>query len=141
MIAGPLKPAEMISDFPRAMSEIRRLFLAIGLTTVLIWATGCAGGLLSTRELGILGGAGLGAVAGGIVGGATGHPGAGAAIGGVLGGVTGGVIGDQLQKQEKRQNELEQQRMEEKFDKCVSEAKREYERTGKKGSYSCQIYP
>ena len=52
MIAGPLKPAEMISDFPRVMSEIRRLFLAIG---ILLLATGDGGAERINQEGRILG--------------------------------------------------------------------------------------
>jgi hypothetical protein len=52
VIAGPLKPAEMISDFPRVMSEIRRLFLAIG---ILLLATGDGGAERINQEGRILG--------------------------------------------------------------------------------------
>lgn len=79
----------------------RALWFAAAMVFVL---AGCAGGALSTRELGALIGTGGGAGVGAIIGGATGHPGAGAAIGGALGLSAGALIGDQLQGQEK-QNE------------------------------------
>src|ERR671936_2371161 len=81
-----------------------------------LFAAGCAGGPLSTREKGAGIGALGGAAAGGIIGSAVGHPGAGAAIGGALGLGTGALVGDQLQGQEMKQAEqqkaIDQQRAE-----------------------------
>ena len=80
------------------------------LVALIFVLAGCAGGPLTTREGGLLGGAGLGAVTGAIIGGASGHPGAGAAIGGVVGGIAGGVIGDQLQgREDSQQNKFNPQ--------------------------------
>lgn len=94
---------------------------------------GCAGGALSTRELGALIGAGGGAGVGAIIGGATGHPGAGAAIGGALGLGAGALIGDQLQGQENKQENLDreieaQKRKLEKLEKEFHDQRREVER-------------
>jgi len=60
-----------------------------------LFAAGCAGGPLSTREKGAGVGALGGAAAGGLIGAAVGHPGAGAAIGGGLGLGAGALVGDQ----------------------------------------------
>ena len=65
-----------------------------------LFAAGCTGGPLSTREKGAGIGALGGAAAGGLVGAAVGHPGAGAAIGGGLGLGAGALVGDQLQGHE-----------------------------------------
>src|SRR5712692_5564793 len=81
-----------------------------------LFAAGCAGGPLTTREKGAGIGALGGAAAGGIIGAAVGHPAAGAAIGGALGLGTGALVGDQLQGQERKQAEqqksIDQQRAE-----------------------------
>src|SRR2546425_13236773 len=65
-----------------------------------LFAAGCAGGPLSTREKGAGIGALGGAAAGGLIGAAVGHPGVGAAVGGGLGLGAGALIGDQFQGQE-----------------------------------------
>jgi len=89
----------------------------------LIFAAGCSGGPLTTREKGAGVGALGGAAVGGLIGSAVGHPAAGAAIGGGLGLGAGALVGDQLQGQEnqnyrqdddirKNQAEIEQQRYE-----------------------------
>jgi outer membrane protein OmpA-like peptidoglycan-associated protein len=93
----------------------RRLKVAsVGILIVL--ASGCAGGSISTREKGAGIGALGGAAAGGAIGAAVGHPGIGAAVGGTLGLGAGALIGDQLQGQEVKQAEqqkaLDQQRAE-----------------------------
>jgi outer membrane protein OmpA-like peptidoglycan-associated protein len=93
----------------------RRLKVAsVGILLVL--ASGCAGGSVSTREKGAGIGALGGAAAGGAIGAAVGHPGIGAAVGGTLGLGAGALIGDQLQGQEMKQAEqqkaLDQQRAE-----------------------------
>jgi outer membrane protein OmpA-like peptidoglycan-associated protein len=83
---------------------------------LLVLASGCAGGSISTREKGAGIGALGGAAAGGAIGAAVGHPGIGAAVGGALGLGAGALIGDQLQGQEMKQTEqqkaLDQQRAE-----------------------------
>src|SRR4249920_260548 len=83
---------------------------------LLVLASGCAAGSLSTREKGAGIGALGGAAAGGAIGAAVGHPGVGAAVGGALGLGAGALIGDQLQGQENRQKEqqkaIDQQRVE-----------------------------
>lgn len=87
----------------------------VALLTFGIVAVGCSQPL-TTREKGVLGGAGLGAAAGAIIGHAVGSPGAGAAIGGALGGVTGAVAGDRFQKRDTEmaatQARIERQRAE-----------------------------
>lgn len=74
-----------------------------------LFAAGCAGGPLTTREKGAGIGALGGAAAGGIIGAAVGHPGAGAAIGGGLGLGAGALVGDQLQGQENTNYRQDQQ--------------------------------
>ena len=74
-----------------------------------LFAAGCAGGPLTTREKGAGIGALGGAAAGGIIGAAVGHPGAGAAIGGGLGLGAGALIGDQLQGQQNTNYRQDQQ--------------------------------
>src|SRR5881398_3923920 len=74
-----------------------------------LFAAGCAGGPLSTREKGAGVGALGGAAAGGLIGAAVGHPGAGAAIGGGLGLGAGALVGDQLQGQEHENYRQDQQ--------------------------------
>jgi len=74
-----------------------------------LFAGGCAGGPLTTREKGAGIGAVGGAVAGGLVGAAVGHPGAGAAIGGGLGLGAGALVGDQLQGHENTNYQQQQQ--------------------------------
>jgi Glycine zipper len=75
----------------------------------MLFAGGCAGGPLSTREKGAGIGALGGAAAGGLVGAAVGHPGAGAAIGGGLGLGAGALVGDQLQGHENTNYRQQQQ--------------------------------
>ena len=74
-----------------------------------LFATGCAGGPLTTREKGAGIGALGGAAAGGLIGAAVGHPAAGAAIGGGLGLGAGALVGDQIQGQEYRNFQQDQQ--------------------------------
>jgi len=74
-----------------------------------LFAGGCAGGPLTTREKGAGIGAVGGAVAGGLIGAAVGHPGAGAAIGGGLGLGAGALVGDQLQGHENTNYQQQQQ--------------------------------
>jgi len=73
-----------------------------------VFASGCAGGPLTTREKGAGIGALGGAAVGGLIGSAVGHPAAGAAIGGGLGLGAGALVGDQLQGQE-QQNERQEE--------------------------------
>ena len=78
---------------------------------------GCAGGGLTPREKGTLGGAALGAGAGAIIGEITdSSPGKGALIGGALGGLGGALTGNAMQSQDEttlaQQRELERQRYE-----------------------------
>jgi phage tail tape-measure protein len=87
------------------------LFLAGALTVI-----GCAGGPLTTREMGAGIGTLGGAAAGGLVGSAVGHPAAGALIGGGLGLGAGALIGDQMQGQQNqntRQDEAIRQNQQE----------------------------
>ena len=88
----------------RLMSGASMLLLA-----GMLFAGGCAGGPLTTREKGAGIGAVGGAVAGGLVGAAVGHPGAGAAIGGGLGLGAGALVGDQLQGHENTNYQQQQQ--------------------------------
>ena len=74
-----------------------------------LFAGGCAGGPLTTREKGAGIGAVGGAVAGGLIGAAVGHPGAGAAIGGGLGLGAGALVGDQMQGHENTNYQQQQQ--------------------------------
>ena len=74
-----------------------------------LFAVGCAGGPLTTREKGAGIGAAGGALAGGLIGAAVGHPGAGAAIGGGLGLGAGALVGDQIQGQENTNYQQQQQ--------------------------------
>jgi hypothetical protein len=90
----------------------KSLVVAIALTLA-----GCAGGSLTTREKGTLGGAALGAGAGALIGEATDHsPGKGALIGGALGGLGGALVGGGMQSQDtelaEQQRDLERQRYE-----------------------------
>ena len=91
----------------------RRLKMA-SLGILFVWASGCEGGSLTTREKGAGIGALGGAAAGGAIGAAVGHPGIGAGVGSVLGLGAGALIGDQLQGQEMKQAEqqkaIDQQR-------------------------------
>lgn len=109
----------------------RAFWLAVAIAFVI---AGCAAGPLTTREKGAGIGALGGAAVGGIIGAAVNHPGAGAAIGGAIGLGAGALIGDQLQGQENQNEKAIKE-----FERCVEEAKRDYERTGKKGPYSCAI--
>jgi phage tail tape-measure protein len=88
----------------RLMSGTSMLLLAGTL-----FAGGCAGGPLTTREKGAGIGAAGGALAGGLIGAAVGHPGAGAAIGGGLGLGAGALVGDQIQGQENTNYRQQQQ--------------------------------
>ncbi len=85
-----------------------RIFLAVLSAILLLTSVGCAGGPLTTREkgagLGVLVGAGTGAIIGSTVG----HAALGAAIGGPVGLIAGALIGDQLMGQDQKQ--IEQQR-------------------------------
>src|SRR5256884_9498579 len=74
-----------------------------------LFAAGCAGGPLSTREKGAGIGALGGAAAGGLVGAAIGHPGGGAAVGGALGLGAGALVGDQMQGQENTHYQQQEQ--------------------------------
>ncbi len=91
-----------------------KALIATSAVALTVW--GCAGGPLTTREKGALGGAALGAGTGAIIGSATGHAGEGAAIGAAIGGLGGGVIGDQIQGQERvtaaQREEIERNRQE-----------------------------
>ena len=65
--------------------KVKKYFVRKGSILVMagtLFAAGCAGGPLTTREKGAGIGALGGAAAGGLIGAAVGHPGAGAAIGG-----------------------------------------------------------
>jgi outer membrane lipoprotein SlyB len=74
-----------------------------------LFASGCAGGPLSTREKGAGIGALGGAATGGLIGAAVGRPGAGAAIGGAVGLGAGALVGDQLQGHENTNYQQQQQ--------------------------------
>src|SRR5262245_6671344 len=93
--------------------KITKENLMAGSSTLLLagilFAAGCAGGPLTTREKGAGIGALGGAAVGGIVGSAVGHPAAGAAIGGGLGLGAGALVGDQMQGQENRNYEQDRQ--------------------------------
>jgi len=65
-----------------------------------LMVAGCAGGPITTREMGAGIGAVGGAAVGGIIGSAVGSPVAGALIGGGVGLGAGALVGDQLQGQE-----------------------------------------
>ena len=87
------------------------------ISTFLLTMVGCAGGGLTPREKGTLGGAALGAGAGAIIGEVTdSSPGKGALIGGALGGLGGALTGNAMQSQDEttlaQQRELERQRYE-----------------------------
>ena len=70
---------------------------------------GCAGGPITTREMGAGIGAVGGAAVGGIIGSAVGSPVAGALIGGGVGLGAGALVGDQLQGQENQNNRQDAQ--------------------------------
>ena len=93
---------------------------AVGLFLILgVVFSGCAtdgsGGGLSEREMGALGGGGLGAGLGAIIGHQTGHAGAGTAIGAGAGALAGALAGEGMRrskeaaKQEMRQEMMQQQ--------------------------------
>ena len=95
------------------MRQVASLLLVLGLVF-----SGCAteGGCgLSEREMGALGGGGLGAGLGAIVGHQTGHAGAGTAIGAGAGALAGALLGEGMRrqkeatKQEMRQEMMQQQ--------------------------------
>ena len=68
-----------------------------------VFAGGCAGGPLTTREKSTLGGAALGAGTGALIGEVSGgKPGTGAAIGAGVGALGGALVGDQIQGSERR---------------------------------------
>lgn len=76
-----------------------------------MFAVGCAGGPMTTREKGAGIGALGGAAAGGLIGTAFGRPGMGAAIGAGTGLAGGALIGDYMQGQEQNQYEYNQQQI------------------------------
>lgn len=80
-------------------TQRRRLFCLTLAPVMLAW--GCES--MSNTDKGILGGAGIGAVAGGLLGAAVHRPVAGAALGAAAGGVTGGVIGNAEDRSEQKQ--------------------------------------
>ncbi len=82
---------------------------AVGLAAM--FAVGCAGGPMTTREKGAGIGALGGAAAGGLIGTAFGRPGMGAAIGAGTGLAGGALIGDYMQGQEQNQYEYNQQQI------------------------------
>lgn len=95
------------------MKRVMSLFLMLGLVF-----SGCAtdgSGGLTERELGALGGGGLGAGLGAIIGHQTGHAGAGTAIGAGAGALAGALAGEGMRrskesaKQEMRQEMMQQQ--------------------------------
>jgi outer membrane lipoprotein SlyB len=92
-----------------ATTQRRISKVSIFLLAGTLFAAGCAGGPLSTREKGAGIGALGGAAAGGLIGAAVGHPGAGAAIGGGLGLGAGALVGDQLQGHENTNYQQQQQ--------------------------------
>ena len=97
------------------MKRIFSLFLVLGLIF-----SGCAtdgsGGGLSEREMGALGGGGLGAGLGAIIGNQTGHAGAGTAIGAGAGALAGALLGEGMRREkEQTKNELRQEMMQQQY--------------------------
>jgi hypothetical protein len=88
-------------------TKIGKGFAAIAVAALI--GAGCAGGPLTTREMGAGIGVVGGAAAGGIIGAAVGAPVAGALIGGGLGLGAGAIIGDQMQGQENRNYDQQRQ--------------------------------
>ena len=95
-----------------------------------LMVAGCAGGPITTREMGAGIGAVGGAAVGGIIGSAVGSPVAGALIGGGVGLGAGALVGDQLQGQENlnarqdeaiRQNQRETNRQQNEIDRLRRE--------------------
>src|SRR3989338_5471837 len=95
------------------MKKLTSVLLILGVAFA-----GCAtegGGGLTERELGALGGGGLGAGLGAIIGHQTGHAGAGTAIGAGAGALAGALAGEGMrrskesEKQEMRQEMMQQQ--------------------------------
>ena len=74
-----------------------------------LMVAGCAGGPITTREMGAGIGAVGGAAVGGIIGSAVGSPVAGALIGGGVGLGAGALVGDQLQGQQNQNNRQDAQ--------------------------------
>lgn len=112
---------------------MKQVFTTVFGALLLISATGCSGGPMTTREKGAGIGALGGAAAGGLIGAAVGRPGAGAAIGGVLGLGTGALVGDQLQGQDHKQ--ADQQRQIDSNQAELDRQRRELERLKKQGEY------
>ncbi|MGH7965617.1 MAG: glycine zipper domain-containing protein [Candidatus Binatia bacterium] len=95
---------------------MKRLIGTLSLAALL---AGCAGGPITAREKGVLGGGALGAGAGALIGSQVDGrdtTAKGALIGGGIGALGGGLLGDQMEGQNQRQNtqayELERQRYE-----------------------------
>ena len=79
-------------------------------------ATDGSGGGLSEREMGALGGGGLGAGLGAIVGHQTGHAGAGTAIGAGAGALAGALLGEGMRREkEKTKQEMRQEMMQQQY--------------------------
>ncbi len=79
-------------------------------------ATDGSGGGLSEREMGALGGGGLGAGMGAIIGHQTGHAGAGTAIGAGAGALAGALLGEGMRREkEKTKQELRQEMMQQQY--------------------------
>ncbi len=79
-------------------------------------ATDGSGGGLSEREMGALGGGGLGAGLGAIIGHQTGHAGAGTAIGAGAGALAGALLGEGMRREkEKTKQELRQEMMQQQY--------------------------
>ena len=74
-----------------------------------LMVAGCAGGPITTREMGAGIGAVGGAAVGGIIGSAVGNPVAGALIGSGVGLGAGALVGDQLQGQQNQNNRQDAQ--------------------------------
>jgi outer membrane lipoprotein SlyB len=105
----------------------------ISILVLILFAIGCAGGPLTTREKGAGIGALGGAAAGGLIGAAVRHPGAGAAIGGALGLGAGALIGDQLQGHEYYNARQDQQMRRNQAD--ISRNRQEIERLRRQSEY------
>ena len=97
------------------MKKVTSLLLLLG-----VIFSGCttdgSGGGLSEREMGALGGGGLGAGLGAIVGHQTGHAGAGTAIGAGAGALAGALLGEGMRREkEKTKQELRQEMMQQQY--------------------------
>ena len=102
------------------MKKMASLFLLLAVVF-----SGCAtdgsGGGLSEREMGALGGGGLGAGLGAIVGHQTGHAGAGTAIGPGAGALAGALLGEGMRREkEKTEHELRQEMMQQQYQQGVA---------------------